>query len=70
MEPMRLRVQSVNDREGGLDAVVIAVSRERLLGKPRASLELQLRLEALEGESTKSRLTRVREEALRYLDID
>lgn len=67
---MRVRVQSVHVRADGVHAVVLAVSQEQVLGKPRASLSVRLRLEALEGESVKGRRTRVREEALRYLDLD
>lgn len=70
MEAMRVRVQSVYVRADTVHAVVVAVSQERVFGKPRAKLTLRLRLEAPEKESEKCRRARVREEALRYLDPD
>jgi hypothetical protein len=70
MEGMRVRVQSVDVHADGVYAVVIAVSRERILGEPRVSLKLRLCMEPLEGESVQERFTRARDEALRYLDVD
>jgi hypothetical protein len=70
MEGMQVRVQSVDVHADGVHAVVIAVSRERILGGPRATLKLRLCIESLEGESVRDRFTRVRDEALRYLDVD
>lgn len=70
MERMQVRVQSSELHAEGVHAVVVAVSHECTSGKPRASLELRLWLEAVAGESGKGRHMRVREEVLRYLDID
>lgn len=70
MERMQVRVQSIEVHAEGVHALVVAVSHERTSGKPRASMKLRLWLEAVEGESGKGRHMRVREEALRYLDID
>jgi hypothetical protein len=70
MEGMRVRVRSVDVHAQGVQAVVIAASHERTSGKPRARLILRLSLETVEGESVKGRIARVREEALRYLDVD
>lgn len=67
---MRLRVQSIVVHAGVVHAVVIAASKELMAGKPRMSLTLYLSLEGVKGETVKNRLTRVREEALRYLDIN
>jgi hypothetical protein len=70
MEAMRVRVQSIVVHVDVVHAVVIAVSKELMVGKPRASLTLYLSLEGVKGETVKNRLTRVREEALRYLDVN
>ena len=66
---MRVRVQSIVVHVDAVHAVVIAVSKELMAGKPRASLTLHLTIEGVSGEKVKNRLTRVREEALRYLDV-
>ena len=63
-------MRSADVHADGVQAVVIAVSKERISGKPRARLELRLGLESVYDESIKDRLARVREEALRYLDDD
>jgi hypothetical protein len=70
MEGMRVRVQSAVVHADGVHAVVIAVSLERILGQPRASLTVRLRVENVAGESVRDRFKRAREEALRYLDVD
>ena len=69
MEGMRVRVQSVEVHAEGVHGVVIAVSQERFSGKPRASLRMRIFLETVEGESVRLRFARVREEALRFLDV-
>ena len=63
-------MQSAEVHPDGVHAVVIAVSQERISGKPRATLMLRLRVENVPGESVKDRFGRAREEALRYLDVD
>jgi hypothetical protein len=70
MEGMRVRVQSIDVHEVCVHAVIIAVRFQRFFGQTLASLKLRLRLEMVEGESVKLRFRRVRDEALRYLDID
>ena len=70
MERMQVRVQSIKVYARGVRAVVIAVSQERVMGKPRASVKMRLRLERVEGEAVRDLLSRVREEAIRYLDIN
>jgi hypothetical protein len=69
MEGMRIKVQSVDVRAEIVRAVVIAVSLERVLGKARASLRMHIFLETVEEESVRRRFARVREEALRFLDV-
>jgi hypothetical protein len=70
MKKMKVRVRSADVHADGVQAVVVAVSKESISGKPRARLELRLGLESVSNESMKNRLARVREEALRYLDVD
>lgn len=66
---MLLRVQSVEVGADAVHAVVVAVSQERTSNGPRASLKVCLCLESVEGESSRERRARVRDEALRYLDV-
>jgi hypothetical protein len=70
MEAMRVSVQEISFHTDGMNAMVIAVSRERYSGRPRARVTIRLRLEAVAGESMKDRKERVRAEALRFLDVD
>jgi hypothetical protein len=69
MGEMLLRVQSVRVGTDAIHAIVVAVSRERTSGEPRASLQMRLSLETVQGESIRQRVARVRDEARRYLKV-
>lgn len=71
VERLRINVCQVvrRLRAGCVLASVEAASAERHRGKPRATISLRLNGPLVETESAQALRQRVREEALRYLDI-
>jgi hypothetical protein len=73
MERLQIVVERVIERGLGKPCVAhcAAISRERFARRPRARIELTLVLEPRRtGESTRALHERVRDEALRYLDVE
>jgi hypothetical protein len=71
MERMALMVASVREAKTSrkLVATVRAVSEARYAGKPQAAICIRLVLPVIDRETSASRTRRVRDKALRYLDI-
>ena len=69
MEAMTIHVREVAIGAEIVTAVVTATSRARFRGRPLATIRVRLRLSAVDGESPRDRRERVREEALRSLDV-
>lgn len=69
MEALHVHVQSITVEQDVTRAIVIAVSADRLGNSPRAAIRLELMIETLAGETSTMRIERVRDEALRYLDV-
>lgn len=72
MEAMRLMIEGIQRRseEGVLLARVRAVSREQVRGAPRALILMTLRLrDPGPGAGIRKLKRRVRDEALRFLDV-
>jgi hypothetical protein len=71
MEHLNVHVRRIipHTRAGRLSALVNAMSEERHREKPRAVISLRLNLPLLRNESAQALRQRVRDEALRYLDI-
>jgi hypothetical protein len=67
---MQVSVKSADIHCDGVSALVSAVSHDQMAGKPRAIVSMRLWLEVVAEESPKARFSRVRDEALRYLDVE
>jgi hypothetical protein len=69
MEPMTVRVQAITVRADVVTAVVTSISRERCKGLPVVRIQISLRLPVPDGECPRHTRERVRDEALRFLDV-
>lgn len=69
MEAMTVRVQAITVSAETVTALVTATSRERYVGHPLARIEISLRLPVVQAESPRDTRERVRDEALRFLDV-
>ena len=67
---MTVRVQAITLDSGVVKTSVMATSRERFRGQPVARIKISLLLPAWDGESPSDTRDRVRDEALRFLDVD
>jgi len=70
MEAMTVRVREITVSAAAVTATVTATSRDRFAGQPVARIQIRLQLAANEGESPRDTRERVRDEALRFLDIE
>ena len=66
---MTVRVREFSLDSQIITALVTATSRERCKGQPVASIQISLRLPVLDGERPRHTRERVRDEALRFLDV-
>ena len=69
MEAMTVRVREITVGATTVAAIVTATSRERFRGQPVAQLQIKLQLAAIAEESQRVTRERVRNEALRFLDV-
>ena len=67
---MTVRVRRIAADSGTVTALVTATSRERFRGRPIARIEIALALPAILDENPRDTRERVRDEALRFLDIE
>ena len=66
---MTVRVREFTLESQLITALVTATSRERFQGQPVARIQISLRLPVLDGECPRHTRERVRDEALRFLDV-
>jgi hypothetical protein len=68
MEPLRIRVESLNVKPDVTHAVVSAISAKRTIDEPEVHMMIVVSVPTVPHESHRMALLRVRDVALAYLD--